>query len=79
LQQTWSDAEPGMNKAFDIVALADVIVGGQPSEGAVDPRISVPGATDAFRQRPLSRASRPFIGLTLKGGSGSGAVLRKPW
>jgi hypothetical protein len=38
-----------MNKAFDIVVLADVIVGGQPSKGAVDPRISVPGATDAFR------------------------------
>jgi hypothetical protein len=28
-----------MNKAFDLVALVDVVGGSQPSKGAVDPRM----------------------------------------
>jgi hypothetical protein len=38
-------------------------------------RLLALGATDTSR-RPLSRASRPFIGWILKGNKGSRAVVR---
>src|SRR5271155_2401863 len=33
------------------------------------------GATDTFSRRPLSAASRPFVGRLLKGSEGSRAVV----
>jgi len=36
------------------------------------------GATDAFSRGPLSRASRPFSGPTLKGSDGSISAIYRP-